>query len=145
VRVAKRIVRVARLRRGWASGAATLALAVSATSPSGAGEADVVAGRVRCDTESVCRIEVTVRHADVGWKHYADRWDVLDATGQVLATRVLSHPHVHEQPFTRTLTGVALPAELARVRLRAHDSVHDLGGAELEVEVERGRPVPDEE
>jgi hypothetical protein len=46
-----------------------------------------------------------VRHEDVGWQHYADRWEVLASGGEVLATRVLAHPHVDEQPFVRNLGG----------------------------------------
>ena len=52
-----------------------------------------------------------------------------------LATRVLRHPHVNEQPFTRQLAGVEIPAGLERVRIRAHDSVHADGGAEVVVEL----------
>ena len=32
-----------------------------------------------------------------------------------------------EQPFTRSLGGVAIPAELGRVTIRAHDSLHGWG------------------
>ena len=53
----------------------------------------------------------------------------------MLGTRVLLHPHDKEQPFTRSLSGVAIPAGTDRVRLRAHDSVHDYGGAEMTVEL----------
>ena len=53
----------------------------------------------------------------------------------MLGTRVLRHPHVNEQPFTRSLSGVAMPAGVDRLRLRAHDSVHEFGGAELTVEL----------
>jgi hypothetical protein len=47
----------------------------------------------------VYRFSVTVRHADEGWDHYADRWEVLTSDGTLLATRTLYHPHVNEQPF----------------------------------------------
>ena len=100
----------------------------------GAGEADVVAGRAVC-AERVCRFFVTIRHADEGWEHYADRYEVLAPDGSVLATRVLQHPHVEEQPVTRALDGVRIPAGIARVRVRAHDLVHGYGGAEVSVEI----------
>jgi len=67
---------------------------------------------------------VTLRHADTGWKHYADKWDVLAPDGTVLGTRVLIHPHVDEQPFTRSLSGVAAPGGVRDVTIRAHDKVH---------------------
>ena len=113
--------------------AAALAFGLAALSAGArAGEADVVAARAECAAR-VCRFFVTVRHADEGWKHYADRYEVLAPDGSVLATRVLQHPHVAEQPFTRALTGVRIPAGLEEVRLRAHDLVHGYGGAELRV------------
>lgn len=62
---------------------------------------------------------VTLRHADTGWDDYADGWRVEDAEGNVLGTRVLHHPHVNEQPFTRSLSGVNIPAEITQVYVRA--------------------------
>ena len=70
---------------------------------------------------------VTLRHADDGWDHYADGWSVLAADGTVLGHRELLHPHVDEQPFTRSLSGVAVPEGATGVILRAHDSVHGWG------------------
>jgi hypothetical protein len=49
------------------------------------------------------RFDVTLSHPDTGWDHYADGWRVEDQDGNVLGTRVLGHPHVTEQPFTRSL------------------------------------------
>ena len=100
-----------------------------------AGEADVVAATAECDAQRVCRFSVTIRHADTGWEHYADAWQVAMESGEVLATRVLRHPHVNEQPFTRQLAGVKVPAGVERVRILAHDKVHDEGGAEVIVEL----------
>lgn len=111
---------------------AWLALAGAA----GAGPADVVAAEADCSAES-CDFEVTVRHADEGWNHYANAWQVVAPDGTVLATRALRHPHVGEQPFTRELRGVRIPPDVTRVRIRARDSVHGLGGAEIEVALER--------
>lgn len=106
-------------------------------SVSHAGEADVVSADVSCTAESICSFAVTVRHADEGWEHYADRWEVLTLEGELLATRVLRHPHVDDQPFTRSLSGVTLPSSIPRVKIRAHDSVHGYGGKELSVEIPR--------
>jgi hypothetical protein len=100
--------------------------------PALAGPADVLSASADC-TASVCSFAVTVRHGDEGWNHYADAWEILAPDGTVLATRVLRHPHVSEQPFTRKLDGVAVPAELESVRIRARDSVHGFGGAEVVV------------
>jgi hypothetical protein len=46
----------------------------------------------------------------------------------VLGSRTLYHPHVDEQPFTRSLDNVAIPTDVTTVVIRAHDTVHGLGG-----------------
>jgi hypothetical protein len=105
--------------------------------PARAGEADVVGAEAAAQGGGTWRFNVTVAHGDTGWDHYADRWEVLAPDGRLLGTRVLLHPHEQEQPFTRSLGGVAIPAGVARVTLRAHDSVHGLGGAEVTIELKR--------
>jgi len=55
----------------------------------------------------------------------------------VLGVRELAHPHVNEQPFTRSLGGVEIPDGVQEVTIRARDSVHGYGGAELSVELPR--------
>lgn len=45
---------------------------------------------------------VTVSHPDSGWDHYADVWRIYGPDGQLLAERILVHPHETEQPFTRS-------------------------------------------
>ncbi len=65
------------------------------------------------------RFDVTLRHPDTGWDHYADGWRVLDMEGNDLGLRVLAHPHVEEQPFTRSLGGVTLPAGATQVQVQA--------------------------
>ncbi len=101
-----------------------------------AGPADVVSATADC-SESKCSFAVTVRHDDKGWNHYANAWQVLAPDGAVLATRVLRHPHVGQQPFTRGLNDVDVPSDLTSVRIRARDSVHGLGGEEVEVPLDR--------
>ncbi len=100
-----------------------------------AGEADVLEAKVEPTGGGRYRFEVTVRHDDRGWEHYANRWEVVAPDGTLLATRVLRHPHVQEQPFTRSLGGVEVPDGLGRVVVRAHDLVHGLGGQEISVEL----------
>ncbi|UOA30608.1 hypothetical protein DSM110093_00361 [Sulfitobacter sp. DSM 110093] len=69
------------------------------------------------------KFDVTIRHNDSGWDHYADAWRVLDPDGKPLGTRNLAHPHVQEQPFTRSLSGVRIPEGVTEVSIQARDSV----------------------
>ncbi len=125
--------RLSRFRDCAILGALLTALAGAAVQ---AGEASVVGATV-VRTGDTYRFDVTVSHADEGWDHYADKWDVVAPDGAILGTRVLHHPHVQEQPFTRSLSGVSIPDGIDTVIIRAHDSVHEYGGAEFVVSVPR--------
>ncbi|WP_052261683.1 hypothetical protein [Leisingera sp. ANG-M1] len=70
---------------------------------------------------------VTLSHPDTGWEHYADGWRVLDMEGNELGLRVLAHPHEHEQPFTRSLSGVQIPEGTASVQIQARCLVDGWG------------------
>ena len=111
---------------------ALLALALLGGPAGHAGQADVLGVEIR-PAGDVDRfdIDVTLRHADAGWDHYADRWEVLAPDGAVLGTRVLAHPHVQEQPFTRSLSSLHIPGGYTWIRVRAHDLVHGYGGREV--------------
>ena len=100
-----------------------------------AGEADVVNAVATQEAAGTWRFDVTVAHADEGWDHYADQWEVLAPDGTVLGTRVLFHPHVEEQPFTRSLSGIVIPESVTTVTVRARDSVHGYGGATVSLEL----------
>ncbi len=66
---------------------------------------------------------VTLSHGDTGWDDYADGWRVVDEGGTVLGYRELLHPHVNEQPFTRSLSGVQVPEGVTRVFVEARTNV----------------------
>ncbi len=100
-----------------------------------AGEADVLHVKVSRSTDTTYIFDATVEHADTGWDHYADKWEILDEKGVILGTRILHHPHVNEQPFTRSLTGVEIPENIEKVTIRAHDSVHEYGGRVVSVDL----------
>ena len=101
-----------------------------------AGKADVLKVAVT-QQGGTYRFDVTVAHEDTGWDHYADAWEVVGPDGKVLGVRTLLHPHVNEQPFTRSLGGVKIPAGTDAVTVRAHDKVHGWGGAEVTVKIPR--------
>ena len=78
---------------------------------------------------------VTLSHPETGWDHYADGWEVLAPDGTSLGIRVLAHPHVNEQPFTRSLGSVDIPADTPYVTIRARDNVDGWFEAEYRVEL----------
>lgn len=87
-------------------------------------------------SNGVWRFDVTVRHNDEGWDHYADLWQVIDPAGsKLLGERVLAHPHENEQPFTRSQSGIAIPPDLTRVLIRAKCNLHGFEGRAILVDL----------
>lgn len=98
----------------------------------------VLAGAALADSAVVTKVDarksgetwtfsVTIAHGDTGWEHYADGWGVYLEDGTELGYRVLHHPHVNEQPFTRSLNGVKVPSDVDRVVIVPRDSKHGVG------------------
>ncbi len=102
-------------------------LAFLSVTPLFAGQVEIVNATVTKSGADRYDFAVTLLHQDTGWEHYADKWEVRDADGHVYGTRVLLHPHVDEQPFTRQLSDIHIPVKVRVVTIRAHDSVHGYG------------------
>lgn len=79
------------------------------------------------------RFDVTLSHPDTGWDHYADGWELIDEAGNRIAVRELMHPHVEEQPFTRSLRNIMLPDGMTKIWVRARCSEHGWTGDAYEV------------
>lgn len=83
------------------------------------------------------RFDVTLSHADTGWDDYADGWRVVGSDGAVLGFRELLHPHVNEQPFTRSLASVAIPAEMNIVYIETRTNADGWHDARFPLSLER--------
>lgn len=118
----------------------TLVLSACAGSASGpasntSGCADIVGVTITPESGGSLRFDVTVASDDLGWDKYADLWEIRTVDGSVVAFRELTHPHVDEQPFTRSLTGVTLPDTVTGVVVAARDSAAGFCGRTMTVEV----------
>ncbi|MEK9752538.1 MAG: hypothetical protein VW338_04915 [Rhodospirillaceae bacterium] len=114
-----------------------LAGCVTALALAGAARADearVVGVRAMFNGDGSYDFDVTLRHPDTGWDHYVDRWDVLGPDGKVLGSRVLYHPHVNEQPFTRSQR-ISVPAGIRSVSIRTHCKIDGDGKTLFKVEL----------
>ena len=80
------------------------------------------------------RISVTIAHPDTGWDHYADAWEVFDDRGNSLGMRTLLHPHVAEQPFTRSLA-IDVPDDVTALTIRARCSVDGWSETEYRIDL----------
>lgn len=88
-----------------------------------AGEVEIV--KVKAEKQRADWVfHVTLKHGDTGWEHYADAWRIVTESGKELGKRTLFHPHVDEQPFTRSLANVDIPPNVNTVYVEAHDKVH---------------------
>ena len=103
----------------------------------GAGSVEILAADFRHGSGENWSLAVTLKHGDTGWDHFADNWRVVDGEGNVLGDRVLHHPHVNEQPFTRNLSSVTIPPEIDTVYIEAHDSEHGWTSYRLKVDLNR--------
>ena len=55
--------------------------------------------------------------------------------GAVYGVNELAHDHASEQPFTRTLSGVQVPAGVGTVLVEGRDQVNGWGGGTQTVEL----------
>lgn len=99
------------------------------------GDVTVVNAKISCQ-QGNCTVSVTLEHEDTGWEHYADGWQLAHPDGTVLGERTLYHPHEDEQPFTRSLSGVSIPADVTEVLIRGHDNVHGFSSRSLRVKID---------
>ena len=99
--------------------------------------AQVVFVKAAFERQGTWRFDVTVRHNDEGWDHYADRWEVVDPDSLAeLGVRVLAHPHDNEQPFTRSASGITIPSATTKVLIRAKCNLHGFEGQAITVDLD---------
>lgn len=100
-------------------------------------EAPVVVDAQASGGGDIWTISVTLSHPDTGWDHYADGWQVLDSNENIIGFRTLAHPHVNEQPFTRSLSGVIIPADHNFVLIRARDNIGNWSAETFKIEISK--------
>jgi hypothetical protein len=102
-----------------------------------AGDVQIVRAEFNKNHNNTWNVDVTLKHRDTSWSHYADNWRIVDAKGNVLGDRVLYHPHVNEQPFTRSLSNITLPKGTRTVYIEAHDKEHGWTKKRLRIDLNK--------
>ena len=87
---------------------------------------------VACHSDALRTAGLTLQGLDV-----TDVGQAPAVWEKVLGKRVLYHPHVNEQPFTRSLHGVKIPPGVGKVTVEAEDSVEGWGGKTRQVQIPR--------
>ena len=95
---------------------------------------DVVASRVRASADARRHdFDVTISSPYDTPARYADAFRVMSPDGTILGERKLLHDHADEQPFTRDLHGIEIPAGTRRVIVQARDKLNGYGGRTVDV------------
>jgi hypothetical protein len=94
---------------------------------------DVLAVKVRASGAGQFDFDVTISSPYDTPQRYADGFRVQTLAGEVLGERKLLHDHQSEQPFTRDLYGVKIPANVKKVLVQARDQRHGYGGKSVDV------------
>ena len=94
---------------------------------------DVLSARVSPKGGDRFDFDVTVSSPYDTPQRYADAFRVSGKDGKVFGERILLHDHAGEQPFTRDLYGVTIPAGVRSVVIQARDQKHGYGGKSIEV------------
>lgn len=95
---------------------------------------DVVDVRVSATGNSY-RFDVTLSSPYDSRERYADAFRIKTVDGNTLGIRQLLHDHAYEQPFTRSLTGVEIPADISEVIVEGRDQKYGWGGKTMKVSV----------
>jgi len=111
-------------------------LIIGSSAFSFANKVEVVNVVAKQSADKTWRFDVTLKHKDEGWDHYANEWQVIGPDNKIYGTRTLYHPHVNEQPFTRSLGGVKIPNAVKTVRIIAKDTVHGLSNKAGKIELD---------
>ena len=96
---------------------------------------DVVDVKVRQAGANTFDFDVTVSSPYDTPQRYADAFRVTGRDGTVFGERKLLHDHAGEQPFTRDLYGVAIPAGIKAVTVQARDRKYGYGGKTAEASI----------
>jgi hypothetical protein len=96
---------------------------------------DILSAKVTPRGADIFDFDVTVSSLYDTAQRYADAFRVLSPDGRPLGERVLLHDHADEQPFTRDLHGVRVPAGIRIVVIQGRDKTHGYGGKTLDVEL----------
>jgi hypothetical protein len=96
---------------------------------------DVLNVKVQARGDQRFDFDVTVSSPYDSPQRYADAFRVIGADGRTYGERQLLHDHANEQPFTRDLYGVDIPAGVRSVIVQARDLKNGYGGKSMEVKL----------
>ena len=98
---------------------------------------DVIEASAQQSADGTWQFSATLSSPYDSPERYADAWRIMGLDGTVYGTRELAHDHGAEQPFTRSLGSVAIPADVELVTIEGRDQVSGWGGQTVMIELQR--------
>ena len=96
---------------------------------------DVIAATAELGPDGTWTVSATISSPYDSAERYADAFRIFDSQGNELGVRVLLHDHATEQPFTRSLAGLAIDDGVDEITVQGRDLVNGWGGATVVVEL----------
>ena len=97
---------------------------------------DVIGAQATQDADGTWTFSATLSSPYDTPERYADAWRVVGPDGEVYGVRELLHDHANEQPFTRSQSGIEIPAGVTEVTVDGRDQLNGWGGQSVTVEIE---------
>ena len=88
-----------------------------------ASKAEIKNVTVSKSSNNLYTFNVTILHNDTGWNHYINKWTIVDSNDNIIATRILHHPHVNEQPFTRSKSNVLIDGTSKEYFIKIYENI----------------------
>lgn len=98
---------------------------------------DVIAVEAKPEGENAWTFSVTLSSPYDSPERYADSWRVVGPDGTVYGERFLTHDHASEQPFTRSESGIEIPAHVLTVTVEGRDQINGWGGTTMDYTLSR--------
>lgn len=98
---------------------------------------DVVDAVAKLGADGTWEVSATLSSPYDSPDRYADAWRVVGPDGSVYGIRELAHDHAAEQPFTRSLSGVAVPDDVDQVVVEGRDQISGWGGTSFTIQLNR--------
>jgi len=96
---------------------------------------DVIGADVVAEGLDMFGFAVTLSSPYDSAERYADAFRVVGDDGRVYGIQELTHDHATEQPFTRMLSGVQIPAYVSTVTIEGRDQTYGWGGQTLVIDL----------
>jgi hypothetical protein len=124
------------LWQGAAMNIASAALGLLLAGPAFADAPDVV-DAIATEAGGRWTVTVTIAHHDTGWDHFAKGFAVLLPDGTRLAYLEFSHPHIGQDTFAASLTGLRISNDVPFLLIRTRCNLVGWAAEPVQIDLPR--------